>query len=75
MIARLYNARGGVVARVEVPPFETGFPPALLWGVRFFLLQRGSPNEGAYVETFCYVARIEVVDPGELPRDREDGEG
>lgn len=61
MIARLNTARGEYVAAVEVPPFDTGYPPALLWGSRFFL-RLGGPSSGEYFETFCYTAAVEVID-------------
>jgi len=60
MTARLNTARGAFVAAVEVPPFETGYPPALVWGLRFFL-RLGGPESGEYFETFCYTALVEVI--------------
>lgn len=62
MTATLRTHTGGLVARVEVPPFDTGFPPALVWGTRFFL-RLGPFASGEYVETFCYHATVEVVGP------------
>ena len=50
----------GFVAAVEVPPFETGFPPAIQWGTRFFLLMRQFPTDGEYIETFCFLPTVEV---------------
>lgn len=66
MTAFLYAARG-FVAAVEVPPFETGYPPALVWGNRFFLRMAGA-DHGEYAETFCYTATVEVIDRNAEPR-------
>lgn len=59
MHAQLYGGTGEYIATVEVPPFETGFPPAVVWGWRFFLRQ-GAALSGRYQETFCYAASVEV---------------
>jgi hypothetical protein len=59
LTARLHTATGHHVAAVEVPPFETGFPPALVFGTRFYL-RAGSADQGSYLETFCYTATVEV---------------
>jgi hypothetical protein len=61
MTARLHNGIGSYVASVEVPPFETGYPPVLLWGDRCFV-RLGGPESGEYFEQFLYVATIVVVD-------------
>lgn len=61
LVATLTTATGAHVARVEIPPFETGFPPALVWGERFFVRQYGA-DFGLYAEVFCYAARVEVIE-------------
>lgn len=58
MTAYLTAARGPV-AEVMVPPFDTGYPPAIMFGSRFFLRMGGSTS-GHYLETFCYVGALEV---------------
>lgn len=68
MTARLYTPRGFVVA-VEIPPFETGYPPVVSWGARHFL-RAGSSDAGDYLETFCYEATVEVLDVPEIRRMR-----
>lgn len=60
MTARLHTPRG-FVAAVEVPPFETGFPPAIWWGERVFV-RMASAELGEYMEVFCFVATVEVVE-------------
>ena len=60
MTALLHTARG-FVAAVEVPPFDTGYPPAIVYGSRFYLRMAGI-DHGDYMETFCYTATVEVVD-------------
>jgi len=62
--ARLYTPRG-FVAAVEIPPFESGFPPLVEWCGRVFS-RVGSSDSGDYLETFCYAARVEVRDVREL---------
>ena len=62
-----------MVARVEVPPFETGFPPAIVWGQRFFL-RVGNAADGQYIETFCYRATVEVIDKHDPRRARLNGQ-
>lgn len=57
MPAHLYSGRGEYVASVEIPPFETGFPPIVVWGVRTFRRVVWAGGEGSYIETFAYVAR------------------
>lgn len=73
LTATLYsgNARD-VVARVEVPPFETGFPPVILWGVRSFVRTVG-PSHGDYIEVFSFVATVEVIDKNDPRREPEPG--
>jgi len=59
MTARLHTARGHV-ANVEVPPFESGYPPAIAWRERFYLRMPGAPEDGEYLEVFCWAATVEV---------------
>ena len=63
LTARLYSERG-VVAAVEVPPFDSGFPPAIVWRSRFYLRFRTAPSmlEASYRETFAFEARVEIVE-------------
>lgn len=68
MTARLYTPRGFVVA-VEIPPFETGYPPLVMWGGRIFT-RVGSSDSRDYLETFCYEATVEVLDVPEIRRVR-----
>ena len=61
MGANLYTAEGAYVVSVEIPPFETGYPPIVQWGARTFL-RIGGRELGEYVETFCYMALVEIRD-------------
>ena len=63
--ARLFTARGAFVATVEIPPFETGHPPLVMWGERTFMrVTPADALEGRYLEAFCYVATVEVRERG-----------
>jgi hypothetical protein len=73
----LYTKLLEYVVTVEIPPFTSGPPDAVLWGTRYFKLLhpagRGMQHEGvfyperpiAYVECFVYASMTES--PG-LPR-------
>lgn len=66
--AHLFNALGEHVSVVEVPPFETGFPPVLLWGARSFQ-RTGGPFTNHYREVFAWVVETpyQVLDlPGSM---------
>jgi hypothetical protein len=60
MVARLFTGTGAYVGSVEIPPFTTGYPPILVWGVRTFL-RVGDERNGEYAETFAYAIPDDAV--------------
>jgi hypothetical protein len=61
MVAHLFTGTGAYVARVDVPPFTTGYPPILTWGVRTFLRLDDDPRRGDYREAFAYAVPDDAV--------------
>lgn len=62
MKVELYTSAGiaprNLVHAAEIPPFVTGAPLVVLWGVRVFMIARPLPasreDPHKYIETFAY---------------------
>jgi hypothetical protein len=52
-LVHLRTDLGVYVTAVEIPPFTTGNPAVLLWGVRVFV-REGESDSDLYRETFAY---------------------
>ena len=54
MTANLFNALGELVHAVDIPAFDTGYPPVIVCNARTFV-RRGDAQSADYQESFAWV--------------------